>query len=847
MERDDIKRRIVDAVWMNPQLVYGIVFKDKGANKKTSIHHPNGEKGKDWSAYALLKKDTTICANWKGSADDDLWQFVMAKESTTFMGAVKYLADIYKIPIELSAKDKEKAVMRSFNEVILHHCNKILREDAIAEDVRQYLAKRGLDISERLGYWSNSVKDDVIRILDRAYVDINEDAIAKRINELFPYNADNYRLIIGRFNGNSLMGFCGRKTNMDADGGKYIYSRSDDDENNNPKGAFVKVTERMVVMEGMLDIESALQKGVNAFATGTSSITLAQTEELVRRGCREFVLIPDCELDEKESQPTELQHIKIRISDQIGKRRMRFVGTSIDRILSVSTRMDEYVSISVSDISRWRKEWDEEPKDVNDYIIAHPNADLMAEILDAKLSWYRYLCEMLAINSDDEDMLARQITHIFGAIPDKSEQNRFAMFVERQMSMGEFAYKKISECGMSHEVFAEIVRKGISRTKSVLTDNYVTEINNAYNGEKMGNSDVYEIAQKLADVRKDDDAMSLYRQLMRPIEDIEGDIAERGSEMPLSNIMLKDDEGNGLRPLTIPPVGIFVLHAMPKHGKTTLLINFARMITAQQEGLVLFLTNEQNQDDMLSKCYCMCTEGNANMSGIEQMVKEAKTGIEENELPTIKNKYGEMFGNVKFARIDRHIDSAVAMLRNSVNTLRRTGKDVSCIVLDYLQLMRYDEKMPRTEQITHIMAQLNDLSNELGICILTASQLNRDVRQKKKEMDDITYADGSDSKAIEEYASEIFLLLNADMMKEDIAKDMKYAEQNEDDDGSPIWRNNRAKRMYDAKKVLDEKYESSMHRNNIYYIENLLSRRNRIGGFASIEVKGNGMVNGQID
>lgn len=829
MECNDIKRRIVDAVWSNPQLVYDIELKDKGANKKTSIHHPNGEKGKDWSAYALLKKDTTICANWKGSADDDLWQFVMAKESTTFMGAVKYLADIYGIPIELSAKDKEKAVMRSFNEVILHHCNKVLREDAIAEDVRQYLVARGLSVTERLGYWSNRVKDDVIRILDNTYVDIDKESIAKRIGALFPFNDDDYRLIIGRYNGNSLMGFCGRKTNKDAKGNKYIYSRSDEeDESNNPKGAFIKVTERMVVMEGMLDIESALQKGVNAFATGTSSITLAQTEELVRRGCREFVLIPDCELDEKESQPTELQHIKIRIFPQIGKRRMGFVGTSIDRILSVSTKMDEYVSISVSDISRWRTDsFDEKLKDVNDYIIAYPNADLMAEILDAKLSWYRYLCEMLAINSDDEGILARQIVRIFGAIPDKSEQNRFAMFVERKMSMGEFPYTKISECGITHEVFAEIVRKGISRTKSVLTDNYVTEINNAYNGEKMGNSDVYDIAQKLADVRKNDDEDSLYRQFMRSVEDIENDIAERGSDMSLE-LMLKDDEGNELRPITIPPVGIFVLTAMPKHGKTTLMINLARMITAKHEGLVLVCTNEQNQDDMLSKCYCMCADG-MNMSGIERIVKDAKTGIDMTELPTIKRKYGEMFGNVKFARIDREIDMTIAKLRNSVNRIRTQGKDVSCIVLDYLQLMTHGDRLPRTEQLSYVMAQLNDLSNELSIPIITASQFNRDVR-KGKSLDDISYADGSESKAIEEYASELYMLLNYDMLKwyiDGLAEKM---------DGE-IGR--RAERMKGCQLALGDEC-------NLLYVENLLSRRNRIGGFACIELGSNGLVNGQL-
>ena len=118
---------------------------------------------------------------------------------------------------------------------------------------------------------------------------------------------------------------------------------------------------------------------------------------------------------------------------------------------------------------------------------------------------------MLAVNSEDEGMLARQIQRIFGAIPDKTEQNRFSLFAERQMAKGESAYAKMSECGISHEVFQEIVRKGISRTKSVMTDNYVAEINNAYNGEKMGKSDIYDYAQKLADVGKTDDEKTLFR------------------------------------------------------------------------------------------------------------------------------------------------------------------------------------------------------------------------------------------------------------------------------------------------------------------------------------------------
>lgn len=865
-----IKDRVLNAVWNSPETFFGFEFdSNQCAKYRLTDLYGNFEKctkGK----FKLFRGSSITGKIFGGTMSDqtvELFELAKNKYNTDFLGALKKLCDLYGIPYELTEAEKKRAKMQTFNGLIMEYCSKILAEQSRAQSVREYLARRGLKPSERLGYWDKSVKNEVCNLIEKQFADITRKDIESRVGQLFPYfdkdergqwtdRSDDYRLIIGRYNGKTLIDFCGRWTSAEPTDRKYKYSLTGDEvTENKATGAYIKTEKQQFVCEGMLDFETAIQYGVeNIVATGLSTIGDNLIDKLFIKGVREIVIIPDNETDDKDNAPRKLETLQTSITDRANRKRYRFTASSIDNILKYNKGIDEAerIKISVSDIRDWRTDWDEVCKDINDFCRAHQSDDLRTEILDGKKDWYIYLADGITENATEPSELGRQIQRIYNGIEDYAERKRFARTIDKEIADGirqdkgknltfeeQSTGAKLDSAGIGADIFAQIDKRGVNGTKQSLADKYIDEIKEA---QKQADFDgICKGAKRLQSLEHRESANAIFSQLRASRESIEKDIAQRGQETVIEDITLQDDEDRPVRKLAFAPVGVSVFVAPPKHGKTTILQDMAVRLARQGDGIVLFFTMEQTTADILTKQYIYCAQGiiqdtpHGLTPYIENAIKESAVGVKRcDDLKLIREKHRQTFANIFSARLnDSEIDTAVPSIEYAVEQYRRQGESIKAVIIDYLQLFTHGSgSIARTEQLAHVVKRLNDLSNDLNISIITACQFNREARSIG--LDEIGTAQIGESKSIENYATDIYMLLNAKMIKYQLAPDEDKINEGKEDKAS-----RRGKRILSCRDSADKECRC-------IYIENLISRRHETGGYACLELDRFGVITKQL-
>ena len=189
-----------------------------------------------------------------------------------------------------------------------------------------------------------------------------------------------------------------------------------------------------------------------------------------------------------------------------------------------------------------------------------------------------------------------------------------------------------------------------------------------------------------------------------------------------------------------------VLGARPGVGKTALALQMA-VHAARHTGPVLLVSLEMDAAEIVSRMV-------AAESGVDLQALEAGELTEEQArlasacYPAISALPIRMAQNT----------STPMQVRREAMAMQNSG-GLSMVVIDYLQLMRSDEKMKsRYEEVTAISREIKLLAMDLHVPILALSQFNRQSEGgygKKKSMP--TMAEAKDSGAIEQDAN-LFLV-----------------------------------------------------------------------------------------
>ena len=205
---------------------------------------------------------------------------------------------------------------------------------------------------------------------------------------------------------------------------------------------------------------------------------------------------------------------------------------------------------------------------------------------------------------------------------------------------------------------------------------------------------------------------------------------------------------------------VTVLAGRPSMGKSTLALNIANNISNTKT--VLFYSLEMTQEQLMMKIVASETDINLNKVDKNQLTEE-----ENDRFYTALSKAG----NKNMTILDRGYVSVRDIVSKSRQMHGRNGLD--CIVIDYLQLMKYD-KNKEISELGNITRELKYLSKELDIPIILLSQLSRGVEQRENKRP--LMSDLRSSGEIEQDADCIIMVYRDEYYKKEESEDKGLAE-----------------------------------------------------------------------
>jgi len=198
---------------------------------------------------------------------------------------------------------------------------------------------------------------------------------------------------------------------------------------------------------------------------------------------------------------------------------------------------------------------------------------------------------------------------------------------------------------------------------------------------------------------------------------------------------------------------LILLAARPSMGKTALMLNFAWNMAESGKSCAVF-SLEMSKNQLVDRMIAM-----------------------ESGVNSFKFRSGN-FSKEDFARIiaaqDRcqdyqiHIDDTAGLsyleMRRRVRRLSKQ-KQIDCILIDYVQLMRGDTKNGRVEEVSSISRNLKGMAKELDVPVIALSQLNRSLEMRTNKRPILS--DLRDSGALEQDADMVMFIYRDEVYNKD--------------------------------------------------------------------------------
>jgi len=217
---------------------------------------------------------------------------------------------------------------------------------------------------------------------------------------------------------------------------------------------------------------------------------------------------------------------------------------------------------------------------------------------------------------------------------------------------------------------------------------------------------------KLEVLKANDEEGSMVNVISKTVDYIQ-DMHENGTGLS-TGFQSIDSLLGGMRGGTLT-----VLAGRPSMGKSTLALNIADNISKTKN--VLFYSLEMQQVQLMMKMVACQTEINLNK-------------VDRNDLSESENtRFYEALAKANeknMTILDRGNITVGDVVSKARQVNGQTGLD--CIVIDYLQIMKYD-KGREISELGNITRELKYLSKELDIPIILLSQLSRGVEQRENK------------------------------------------------------------------------------------------------------------------
>jgi replicative DNA helicase len=256
----------------------------------------------------------------------------------------------------------------------------------------------------------------------------------------------------------------------------------------------------------------------------------------------------------------------------------------------------------------------------------------------------------------------------------------------------------------------------------------------------------------------------LFDEHQRLEKRISGELKAAGTDTGFRDL---DDKTGGFQ-----PANLIILAARPSVGKSAFVANIAENVAVKQDKSVAFFSLEMSESELSQRFI-------ASQSGVKgDTLRKGRLSTEkgrDRDWKKVSKALNELAEVPLF--IDTTSDLGLLDLRAKARRLHqqelrrrqgtdREGEGLSLIIVDYLQLMRMDERIAnRAEQVGQVSRGLKLLAAELGVPLVALSQLNRanENRPDKRPM----LSDLRESGNIEQDADLVLFLYRDDVYKKD--------------------------------------------------------------------------------
>ncbi|MHB9154552.1 MAG: replicative DNA helicase [Endomicrobiales bacterium] len=178
----------------------------------------------------------------------------------------------------------------------------------------------------------------------------------------------------------------------------------------------------------------------------------------------------------------------------------------------------------------------------------------------------------------------------------------------------------------------------------------------------------------------------------------------------------------------LQPSELIILAARPSMGKTALALNIAENVAMNEKKAVALFSLEMSKESLMMRLLCSAARVNSH---------QTRTGYINPQNFVKLTTAGEKLANSPLYIDDSSSLSVLelrARARRLATELKVQGKELSLVMIDYIQIMRGGARVEsRQQEISEISRSLKGLARDLNIPVLALSQLSRKPEEKGRE------------------------------------------------------------------------------------------------------------------
>ena len=305
--------------------------------------------------------------------------------------------------------------------------------------------------------------------------------------------------------------------------------------------------------------------------------------------------------------------------------------------------------------------------------------------------------------------------------------------------------------------YAEIIKDKAKLRK--LKNNVNDIFQKIYSSDSIKPDEVIDYAErKILDISKERDisekSLMSIKEVIPKVIDRMDSIMDSGSDVtgtPTGFIDL-DKMTSGLH-----PSNLCIIAARPSMGKTVLGVNIAENVAKVSEKPVLIFSLEMPAEDIVLRML-------ASLSKVEMTLLRECNKLNDTHWSRITQAMKTL------TEMNIYIDDTSTLtpaeMRSRARRIYNEHNGLSLVLIDYLQLMKIPGyETNRTLEVSEISRSLKALSKELHVPVISLSQLNRNVddRKDKRPM----MSDLRESGAIEQDADVIMFIYRDEVYNKD--------------------------------------------------------------------------------